>query len=99
MRSIRRDVSNVCLTAMCLIFHTSVLMRCLLRSIYRDPVVSESHVPVASFVNDSNDLPYLVGIHDYGLGSPGAVGGTSGAGSGCVGGGGGIGCGGGVSPG
>ena len=37
--------------------------------------------------------------HDYGLGSPGAVGDTSGADSGCVGGGGGIRCGAGVSPG
>ena len=38
-------------------------------------------------------------LYDYGFGSPGAVGGTAGAGTGCVGNGGGIGCGAGVSPG
>jgi hypothetical protein len=46
-----------------------------------------------------DNKPQLVRTHDYGFGSPGAVGGTAGAGTGCVGNGGGIGCGAGVSPG
>jgi len=46
-----------------------------------------------------DNKPQLAHTHDYGFGSPGAVGGTAGSGTGCVGKGGGIGCGASVSPG
>ena len=54
---------------------------------------------IASSLVRGLNKPQLVRTHDYGFGSPGAVGGTAGAGTGCVGNGGGIGCGAGVSPG
>ena len=61
--------------------------------------VGLSRMEIASPLVRGLNKPQLVRTHDYGLGSPGAVGGTSGADSGCVGDGGGIGCGSGVSPG